>query len=497
MLIIYTRPMTISKLCFICLLLIASITSVLRADIVTLKDGTVYEGVIIKETRAQVVIEVSIANIKSTKTFPRYKVKSIEHKPVENAEDSKPENDDKDIDKPKTSTLRSTKRTARSTSKKSATSTSPKDNYIIVPILGMIGQETNADGLRRTLKLAARKKVKHIVFTIDSPGGYIYDAVETLKVLKEYDDALTYHAIVEEGAISASSVYVAAADDIFVRPGARVGGAVAYTKDNTSGSAKVDAKLNSIWAAQIAAHAESKGYPGDIFRAMVVLDAEIWLDTEGAVTDSRPAGKSTAKRIDSRSTILTIRASQMIQIGMAKEFTGGIGQLGDVIGATKWTEIKGIGERSMIKSAKERVALSEKMEFATKVFNDTTGEYEKHHPSTYSDYIRYVTRRDRTDLYNTENRLENSDLQDAESLNLWRSRSREAINDCDILIEALKEMAAVNKKAERIGALHLLMSSDFGDEKFKAVSNARSWLSLNLNRIPFNADGTLPAGPEI
>lgn len=52
--------------------LIALSNAVVHADIVTLKDGTTYEGTVVKENRAEVVLEIVIANIKTTKKFPRY-----------------------------------------------------------------------------------------------------------------------------------------------------------------------------------------------------------------------------------------------------------------------------------------------------------------------------------------------------------------------------------------------------------------------------------------
>ncbi len=482
-------------LILVCLCACATIA---QADILTLKDGTVYEGVITKETRAQVTIEITIANIKTTKTFPRYKVKSIEHQAVANDQDDEADSESQRT----TSTPRTTDRPKQDTTRKRTTrpSTESLNNYIIVPIKGIIGEETNADGLKKTLQLASRKRIKHVVFVIDSPGGYVYDAVETLKVLKEYDETFVYHALVEEGAISAASVYVAAADDIFVRPGARVGGAVAYTNDKTNNAKEVDAKFNSIWAAEISARAESKGYPAEIFRAMVVLDAEVWMNKEGEITNTRPAGRSGAQQIDSRRTILTIRAAQMVQAGMAKEFTGNIKELGEALDLTDWFEVSGIGNRSMIKSAKDRTSLREKMVFAQDVFNSSFEDYKAHHPSTYSDYIRLINRNDPYDRFGYNNRDNNRNkdtvTQDAESVRKWKERSREALNDVDIMLDALKEMATINKKAERAGALHLVMSKKIGDDRYRSTSRFREWLVANLNLIPFKDDGTIRSPPK-
>jgi ATP-dependent protease ClpP protease subunit len=491
--------MITTRLRILILLVFLLSSSVLHADIVTLKDGTVIEGVVVKETGAEVVIEITIANIKTTKKFPRYKVKSIEHTTTapDDAHPNKNTLDDEQTTSPRTTTDRSKRATrpTRTRSGRTPKGTKPaRTNYIVIPIEGMIGEQTNADGLKKALKIASRKKIEHIVFTIDSPGGYIYDAVETLKVLKEYDDAMTYHAVVIEGAISAASVYVAAADHIYVRPDARVGGAVSYTNDASTGSKEVDAKFNSIWAAEVAARAESKGYPAEIFRAMVVLDAEVWMDNEGAISSSRPMGSGTAQQIDTRNTILTIRAAQMIQIGMAKEFTGPMSELGELLGVEGWNEIKGVGERSMVKAAKERETIKEKMDFAQKVYEDTIKEYEEHHPIAYSDYVRLlILNRRSNQLYRDPN--EGIDAQDAVSLQRWRDRSRRAIADLDIMLDALEEMASLSQQAVRIGALHIGISTDQGEERYQSTIKSREWLVANLNRIPFTSEGTIAPPP--
>jgi len=470
--------------------LLSMLCSIAHADIVTLRDGTVIEGVVVKDTGAQVVIEITIANIKTTKTYPRYKVKSIEHKAIETGSDqddwapaestdTKPENT---LDSPKPTPSRATRSRAK------RTNSSVKTRFIVIPVHGVIGEETNADGLEKALLLASRKKIEHIVFEIDSPGGYVYDAVETLKVLKKYDVAFVYHAFVEGGAISASSVYVASADDIWVRPDARVGGAVAYSEDNSSGAAEVDAKFNSIWAAEIAARAESKGYPGAIFRAMAVLEAEVWMDSDGKITSSKTVGS--AQQIDSSSTILTIRAAQMVKAGMAKEFTGEIKDLGGVLDLNGWFEIKGIGTSTMQKSAKERESLAKRMKFAIDVFEDAKVDYGRDHPKKFNDYKVYVLINQNMQNRNFNNR-KTADTQDAESLNNWRDRSRNSIADIDRMGQALKELADIYTRAEQIGALHLTLSKGYDDDTYKEIIRERSWLTKNMNKIPFNNDGSI------
>ncbi len=445
-----------------------------RADIVTLKDGTVYEGIVTKENGAQVVIEIVVSNIKTTKTFPRYKVKSIEYQPLEI---SQPENDAEsqpalaeESDELDESVNEADER-PRSSARERLEARKNRVLFMEVPVRGTIGMETNATGLRNALTQASRKNVTHVVFTIDSPGGYLYDAIESLKILKEFDEAFEYHAMVDEGAISAASIFVAAADQIWVRPGSRVGGAVAYSNNNSSGAAEVDAKLNSIWAADVASRAQTKGHPPEVFRAMVEPAAELWIDADGNAYPSRPG--SGGQQLDNATSVLTIRADQMVQMGMAKEFAGELDGLGEQLDLTgDWHEVRALGIRAMEKSFEQRESLDERYQEAAKVFLDAVEDFERDHPENHNDYLYYVTR-------NRGRVIEGPSFQ------RWRERADKAIRHCDIMIEALTRMANVNKAATKIGAIHLAYVPDeYGDDVYKEVQDARAHLVSIKNNPP-------------
>ncbi|MFG0245438.1 MAG: hypothetical protein ACF8MF_05220 [Phycisphaerales bacterium JB052] len=450
---------------------LALCTGFCRADIVTLKDGTTHEGTVVSENRAQVVLEIVIANIKTTKTFPRYKVRSIEYKPIAGAEEQEedtpvvPEADDeREQNQPDASASPDKAEDDHQSAEDRLAAIRDRELYIVIPIEGTIGVESNADGLKKALTQARRRKAKHIVFEIDSGGGYVYDAVESLKVLKEFDDDFEYHALVVEGAISAASIYVAASDHIWVRADARVGGAVAYSSDTSTGAAEVDAKMNSIWAADIAARAQSKGHPPEVFRAMVEPGAEVWFDQDGKVYPSRPSGRG-GQQIDNSRTILTIRADQMIEIGMAKLFEGEISELGEMLEIRNWAEIRGLGARVMLAAGRERAKMQEQYEEAIVVFRDALEAYEANDPRTFEDYTFYI-------------QPNGSRYPDGVAMQKWRERSDKAIRNCDDMLAALVRIADVNKRAKRAGALHLeVVPDDLGHEAYTTISEARAWLA--------------------
>lgn len=449
--------------------------SSVRADVVTLKDGTVYEGKVAQEDGSRVVIEVVISNIKTTKTFPRYKVRSVEYKPLEVEEEKPTENEGekkttpRDTPEPEKVGMKAPEDAGedKAPSRARPRSRLNRELFVVIPVRGMIGMETNAAGLRNALSQSRKRGVQHVVFSIDSGGGYLYDALEALEVIKEYDDTFTFHALIEEGAISAASIYVAASDHIWVRPGSRVGGAVAYSNNTSSGAAEVDAKLNSIWAAELASHAHLKGHSPDVFRAMVEPAAELWTDDEGKTYPSRPTTPG-AQQLDNATSVLTIRADQMLRIGMVKELNGDIEGIAEILESEKdWFEVRTIGKKAMDRAHETRKKLNDRYEHAVEVFVKALDEFESVHTQQFDDYEYY---RGSNGKYYIE----------GFSFQRWRERSDLAIRQCDIMLEALGVMAKVNKTAADIGAVHLeYLPDEYGHDAYVEIKDARSSLYAN------------------
>lgn len=443
----------------------------LRADIITLKSGETVEGKILEETRTEVKIETKVSNIKTMKTYRRAQIKDIEYKPLPDdfwesgrkPKDETPaeEAESTDAENPELDEEPEESRAARA-------KLSPTDQYIIVPVEGVIGESVTSNGLRAALLQAQKRRIGNVVFLVNSPGGYVYEAVQILEVLKEFDADLEYHCFIQEGAISAASVFAAASDRIFVRPDARLGGAVAYSSSNTTGAAEVDAKFNSIWAAEIAARADSKGHSGDAFRAMVELDAQLFLTPEGKLSSSQSTG---ATELDGRTTILTIRAAQMVQGGMATQHDGDASGLGTLLNRPSWTEIRNIGTRAMTAAAKERAGLQKTYDEALAAFKPAFEEFERSDPRQFGyQIIREIDGRYRLD---------------SDSMREWVARTDAAIRACDSMLGSLRDIASVNKKAERTKALHLIaVPNGMGHEAYVAIDRARSWLAEYRNNPP-------------
>lgn len=477
----YTRSMRYPILSVIVLLVLTLFCQTLRADTLTMRDGRVIEGKILSETAAKIVIETKIANIKTTQTIAKRDVRDVTYAelPDDFWDSDRDRDDDSDRDseqetqKEAESERESSSSSDRPSSTRSTLSRSDRVYFVEVPIHGEIGVEVNTQGLRDALTNASRQRIEHIVFTIDSPGGYVYQAIEMMKILKEFDDQFVYHAVIEEGAISAASIFAACADNIFVRPGSRLGGAVSFST-NSTGSAEVDAKMNSIWAAELASRAEAKGHPAEVFRAMVVLEAVIYQSAEGKLSSVSSAG---AEQIDGPGTILTIRAAQMTRAGMAQELTSELGSLGELLEIEGWIERKSVGTRAMTKAAREWKKLYDDQTKASEVFDDAFDEYERSAPRQFTDYTIYRNPRASSNPYSMEGK----------SLTLWRERSDKAIEACELMLEAIREFASINRRAEKLGAEHMLIPERSGDQAYENIARALETLRTQRNKPPLSS----------
>jgi len=442
-----------------------------------MRDGSTIEGNIISESASKVVIETKIANIKTTQTVSKRDIREVAYAPL--ADDfwetkrssnrkgtraDEPEDEPEDLD--------------ADNELDEAEDDDPADSgdrvyFGVVPIKGGIGSEVNAYGLRQALTNIDRKRIEHVVFVVDSPGGYIYSAIEMMDILKEFDDKLTYHAVIEEGAISAASIFAACSDNIFVRPGATLGGAVAYSHDQTTGNAQVDAKLNSIWAAGVASRAESKGHSGEVFRAMAVLEVQLWQTADGEITSVSTSG---AEQIDSASTILTIRGAQLVRAGMATELTGELESIGELLGIENFTERKRVADRAMTQAASKVTKLEERWEKAAAIYDAAFEEYENNDPLLNKDYeITRTLNRQYVYTYSF----------DGESATKWNRRSRESMRQCEIMLDALQEYASISKAAERYDCKHLVVSEKNGTEAYKSIARVLQRLKDQLNSPPW------------
>lgn len=144
---------------------------------------------------------------------------------------------------------------------------STSDVVYVVPVERVIDRGL-ASFVKRSYAEAEANGVKAVILEIDTPGGYINDALAIRDTINH--SSVSTIAFVRGGAISAGALIALVADTLVMAPGTTIGAA-----EPRLGNKKADEKTVSYWAAQLAAAAEEHNRNPKVAAAMADADIEI------------------------------------------------------------------------------------------------------------------------------------------------------------------------------------------------------------------------------
>lgn len=213
--------------------------------------------------------------------------------------------------------------------------------YLRIPVTGTIGIQTTSEYVSNMLLMAKAQRIMHVVFEIDTDGGYVDSAQQIQEVMNEHGRGLTYHAVVKK-AVSAGIWITFACDHIYVMNDAVIGGALVYQLSKT-GNVAVDAKMNSVLAATLAATAERQGFSADVIRAMILAESELYVARDGQkVIFSSAPQREGDRPLVRRGEVLTLTAAQAVDFGIAKHINSP-DNLGKMLALPGWTSANDFG----------------------------------------------------------------------------------------------------------------------------------------------------------
>ena len=430
--------------------LVLVFASTLSADTLRLRDGRVIEGTIVEETRSRIVIDAVISNISTRMTFSRFEIESIEKG-----------------DPPATPAAAppapATRPTTSPTTKRDTT---PREQYLTVPIVGTFGEQVGPTGVRDALTYAARRNIRHVVFEIDSPGGQVWAAEEISRVMAERDDSIRCYAVIDH-AISAAIWVALSCDEIFIRPGGTIGGAVAYRHNNSTGAVEVDAKLNSILAAKLEGISARHDHPPQIARAMVVYDASLYAEThgDGSVTLYSEQHEG-ATELDGPETVLTLAGRDAQKYGLAALHSGTVSDLGDTLGIDGWTLASEYGAAAMRRGQKK--------------LRERAGLYSDRE-RLYSAFTFLVERIEDTSPENATYQIYEGGTLTSHAMRQWKERTDHCLNACRELADTISSLDRLAGKASRLGITDFIERKDVNEWK-KIIQGRIDELERNRNR---------------
>lgn len=358
------------------LVTVAVWTASASADIVYLRDGRKFEGKILRETPDYIMIDTVIATIRTQLRLDRSNIESIQRKALPDGffekedkkddETSKPD-EKKDDEKEEEETLgpklapvnpdldddmhyfaRVDERVFRSLKYEGKEPEQSANYYLEIPLEGGFGEDIWPAGIKKSLEYAKDKGIKHVVFRIDSPGGYVWAADEIKEIMMDYKHDFTIHCVIEQ-AISASIWVVFTSDRIYMTEGSAVGGATVYHM-SSFGHAAVDAKMVSITAAKLTSIAEARGHPADLVAPMVVMEESVYgyRDKDGKVHISKAKpneiGADDIIVQDGPKQVLTLSRGKAVELGLASAVDRGVRDVGMLNGLRDWKPYSDAGK---------------------------------------------------------------------------------------------------------------------------------------------------------
>jgi hypothetical protein len=199
-------------------LLMAAVCGV-RADTLTLKDGRVLEGTVVRETDGIVWFKYKVGGVETTDPFESGKIAGIEkgeHKAPEAKGDGKTETKAETKDA-KTVTAAAT---PASTTAKPAESKTGVPRIAVITLgegheKDMVGIFITADALKRAIPLLEEERVTDVVFRVNSGGGALLEIQKLSDVIQnEYKKRFRVVAWIES-AISAAAMTSHCIEEIY------------------------------------------------------------------------------------------------------------------------------------------------------------------------------------------------------------------------------------------------------------------------------------------
>ena len=300
-----------------------------HADVVTLRDGTTYEGTVVSQTRRSVTIDTYVNRVRSTITIEMWRVRQVTEDDATKIDRLIAAEKGEDADDTGAATTTDSTPTAGKAARDVMPVTARHDGYayvLEVPLKGTFGEHVYPKPVAACLEWAVANGVTDVVFRINSPGGEVWAAQKIVEIMRRYEDKLKYHMLIES-AISASIWPTFNCHTISMAPGADFGGAVVFSQTD-SGDTRVDEKITSIYAAKLGTSAEAKGYSAALSRAMMIKEAEVyayrregsrgeWQITGDAAIAKAPGNEF--EMIDGPDTILTLTTKQAAKFGIVDE----------------------------------------------------------------------------------------------------------------------------------------------------------------------------------
>ncbi len=212
-------------------------------DILTTRDGRVFDGFVISRNGGKVVFEVRKYGATMRMQFDPADIASLRSAPVHVApRRSEPEPDPQPV-APE----------APSPAELPPLAEAPPivhvsgPSYCVIPLYGQIGVDIVAGVLDQALADALKRKPSVIVLEMDSPGGLVREVEPLIGTIQKYRDARL--VLVVHNAISAAAITGLSVREIYMTSNSIFGAATAFRVTPDGTPQDIEEKMRSVWRA--------------------------------------------------------------------------------------------------------------------------------------------------------------------------------------------------------------------------------------------------------
>lgn len=314
--------------------------AIFALDKITLKNGEVYEGTILRETDAAVWMKRKVGTVEFEAFVLKEEIASIE----------------RDVETPRDATKPRTPSEDRKKLREAIASGATKVAFVTLgdkeANKDMVGTYIYANSLRESvdalLKLPEEEQPDIVVLIVDSGGGY---TAETRPLSDAIHEEMKKHfrvVVWVESAISAASFISFNAEEIYMRPEGHIGGTVQYVMGQ--GGAKASEGRDLLLVLELGELISKRGRRDPlIMRAMQttnLLTADVnertgevkFYDGEGGKHVVSPEGEN-----------LTLNAIDALFYGISKGTAATKDELARLMGLNEWVEVGHVADEIQVR----------------------------------------------------------------------------------------------------------------------------------------------------
>ncbi len=301
---------------------------------VTLNDGTVFEGDIVREGDQFLILRVTIGEVQKEEFLRKADISSIE----------------RDISNPAPTGTNAGEAPVTDDVEEEVALPPGATRIAFISLEEMVGPYFNTQALKRSVDalkaLPEDRRPEILVLRINSGGGALFELRQIVPYIRDYVEPNFRTVAWIESAISAACMTSWVVDEVYMMSKGAMGACTAFVQTGSGNVAMSGAELEELlfWMEQVSMWGKKEPM---VMRAMQIrepLSADI--DENGTVTWRLDEGGEYL--VSPRTEVLTLNSTDAVKFGVAQGIADTKNELATALGCTEWVEVGAEAEEMMV-----------------------------------------------------------------------------------------------------------------------------------------------------